>query len=139
VFRGLGTNDAPRGFESRVSVASEYRQMVGQVVAFPTREVREADAVRAVDLTAVDAAGARRRGDRVKCRAFITFLGGVAAAWPLAVRGQQAAMPVIGYLGADRAGVDADLVVALRDGLKESGFVEGHTWQSNIVGRKGRA
>src|SRR5262249_54450421 len=68
----------------------------------------------------------RRRGDRVKRREFIALLGG-AATWPLAARGQQSAMPVIGLL--DIRSPDADRLRGFRQGLKDNGYVE----RENVV------
>src|SRR5437764_10806180 len=60
----------------------------------------------------------------VRRREFVTFLGGAAAGWPLAVHAERVT-PVIGFLGAESFDLFGDRLRAFQQGLQEAGYVEG--------------
>src|SRR5438128_8927511 len=74
-------------------------------------------------------------------RAFLTLIGGAASAWPLAARAQQPSTPVVGYVHSDSPQPMVDLLAAFREGLGETGYVEGqnvtieYRWAQNDLSR----
>jgi putative tryptophan/tyrosine transport system substrate-binding protein len=79
--------------------------------------------------------------DQLKRRQFISLLGGAAVTWPVAARAQQPTIPVVGYVHSDSPQTVASLLAAFREGLSETGYVEGqnvaieYRWAQNDLSR----
>jgi putative ABC transport system substrate-binding protein len=73
---------------------------------------------------------------QLKRREFITLLGG-AAAWPLAASAQQPVkLPIIGFLSSSSPANRASLITAFRQGVRESGYIDGKSVAMSIARRK---
>jgi len=76
--------------------------------------------------------------DRLKRREFISLLGGAAATWPITVRAQQAQMPVVGFLHPGVPDAGSPVFDALREGLREAGYIEGDNVKVEARWARGR-
>jgi putative tryptophan/tyrosine transport system substrate-binding protein len=80
-------------------------------------------------------------GEAMRRREFIAFIGSTAVAWPLVARAQQSAMPVVGLLDQRSPDELTDRLRGFRQGLRDSGFVEGrnvaidYRWAENKLDR----
>jgi putative ABC transport system substrate-binding protein len=78
---------------------------------------------------------------QIRRRDFISLLGGAAAAWPPKAHAQQSTMPLVGFLSHNLPDASAHLVAAFREGLSETGYVDGRNaviefrWASNQIDR----
>ena len=68
-------------------------------------------------------------------RELLLVLGGALTTAPSGLSAQQKAMPVIGFLGSTSPGPNEPALAAFRQGLSETGYIEGKIWRSNTVGR----